>query len=258
MSRTITFAVAGATGRLGRHIVDVLTERGYETVPMSRACGVDIVTGQGLAEALTGVDVIIDAASWPASDQQAAAEFFHASTRALHEAGRKAGVSHIVVASVIGADRFAAGFLAAKQVHEQLSLAGPLPARILRAAQFHEYVAEHLDRQQDGVAHIPAWPSQPVSARTVAEALADLALSPDAPAHPTPETPIPEIAGPRKETLAEAAALLGARRGIRVIAVDTPDANDPDAETYAGGGLLPSPHAKLAGPSFEEWVASRG
>ncbi|MEV5497952.1 NAD-dependent epimerase/dehydratase family protein [Nonomuraea fuscirosea] len=244
-----TFAVAGATGRLGRHVVDVLTERGHQVVPMSRATGVDIITGEGLAEALTEVDVIIDVASWHASDQEAATEFFRTSARNLHEYGQKAEVAQITVASIIGVDKATAGFLAAKKVHEELLLSGPIPVRILRAAQFHEFVGQLLDWQQGDVAYIPDLPTQLVACRTVAEELVDLALNPGEPA---PRTPIPEIAGPRKEILAEAARLLGARRGIKVVGVD--GSGMPDAEIAAEGGFLPSPHAKLAGPTFQEWL----
>jgi uncharacterized protein YbjT (DUF2867 family) len=247
---TSKFAVAGATGRVGRHVVDVLAERGHEVVPMSRATGVDIVTGSGLAEALAGVDIIIDAASWPTNDQQAATEFFVTSTRNLHEAGQKAGVGQIVVVSIIGIDRFTAGFLAAKRMHEEASLLAPLPVRILRAAQFHEFVGALLDWQQGEVAYIPNWATQLVAARTVAEELVELATDRDAPAQPA--APFPEIAGPRRENMAEAATLLGARRGIKVVAID--DRDDPDAETWASGGALPSAHAKLAGPTFQQWL----
>ncbi|MFI7636177.1 SDR family oxidoreductase [Nonomuraea sp. NPDC049400] len=243
------FAVAGATGRLGRHVVDVLTERGHQVVPMSRATGVDIITGEGLAEALTEVDVIIDVASWHASEQEAATEFFRTSARNLHEYGQQAKVVQIAVASIVGVDKATAGFLAAKKVHEELLLSGPLPVRILRAAQFHEFVGQLLDWQQGDVAYIPALPAQLVACRTVAEELVGLALDPG---EPTPGTPIPEIAGPRKETLAEAAALLGARRGIKVVGVD--GSGMPDAELAAEGAFLPSPHAKLAGPTFQEWL----
>ena len=231
---------------------------------MSRATGVDIITGEGLAEALVGVDVIIDAASWHSPDQQATTEFFSTATRNLHEAGQKAGVGQIVVVSIIGIDKFTAGYYAAKLVHEEANLSGPLPARILRAAQFHEFVGQLLDWQKSDVAYIPTWPSQLVAARTVAEALVDLATDPDAPAQPAPGTPFPEIAGPREETPDKAAKLLGARQGIQVIGVDVRtggngaqlglDPDDPDAEAYASGGLLPSPHAKLAGPTFQEWL----
>jgi uncharacterized protein YbjT (DUF2867 family) len=252
---TTKFAVAGATGRVGRHVVDVLTERGYDVVPMSRATGVDVITGDGLADALVGVDVIIDTASWPYNDQQAATEFFRTSARNLHEAGQKARVGQVVVVSIIGIENFTAGFLASKPVHEAAHLDGPLPARILRAAQFNEFVGQILDWQEGDVAYVPSWPSQLVAARTVAESLVDLATDADAPAQLAPGTPIPEIAGPREENLAEAAKLLGARRGIEVVGVDDPD--DRDAEIYAKGGLLPSPHAKLAGPTFREWLATQ-
>ncbi|GAA5056657.1 uncharacterized protein YbjT (DUF2867 family) [Thermocatellispora tengchongensis] len=242
-----TFAVAGATGRLGRHVVDVLTERGHQVVPMSRATGVDIITGEGLAEALTGVEVIIDVASWHSSDQDAATEFFRTSARNLHEYGHQAGVAQITMASIIGADKATAGFLAAKKVHEERLLSGPLPVRILRAAQFHEFVGRLLDWQQGEVAYLPALPTQLVACRTVAEELVDLATAPAAPG-----TPIPEIAGPRKEIMAEAAQLLGARRGIKVVGVD--GSGMPDAELAANGAFLPGPHAKLAGPTFQEWL----
>lgn len=91
-----------------------------------------------------------------------------------------------------------------------------------------------------------------MAAHTVAEELVDLATDPDAPAQPAPGTPIPEIAGPRREIVAEAARLLGTRRGIQFIGVDNPGL--PDAEYAAGGGLLPGPHAKLACPTFQEWL----
>jgi putative NADH-flavin reductase len=68
-------AVAGATGRVGRHVAAVLTERGHEVVPMSRSQGVDVITGEGLAAALAGVDCIIDAATGPSAEQRVATEF---------------------------------------------------------------------------------------------------------------------------------------------------------------------------------------
>ncbi|NJP92892.1 epimerase [Nonomuraea sp. FMUSA5-5] len=249
MSTTYTVAVAGATGRLGRHVVDVLTEQGHRAVPMSRATGVDVITGEGLAAALAGADVIIDVASWHDSDQDAATEFFRTSARNLHECGQKAHAARIAMASIIGADKATAGFLAAKKVHEEVLLPGPLPVRVLRAAQFHEFVGQLLDWQQGDVAYVPALPTQLVACRAVAEELIALALAPEEPA---PGTPIPEIAGPRQEIMAEAARLLGARRGIKVVGVD--GAGMPDAELAAAGAFLPGPHAKLAGPTFQDWL----
>jgi uncharacterized protein YbjT (DUF2867 family) len=250
-------AVAGATGRVGRHVVDVLEERGHDVVPISRSLGVDLITGKGLAEALAGVETVIDAATQPANDKDAAAAFFTTSTRNLHEVGKEAGVQRIVVVSIIGIDRFTSSFLAAKQVHERAMLAGPIPARILRAAQFHEFVGEVVDwGRQDGVSYVPTMRTQLVASRTVAEALADLATASEWAAAETNAAPIPEIAGPRAERFDEMARVLAAHRGdpVRIEGVANPA--DPDAELYEQGALLPGPHATLAGPTFEEWLES--
>ena len=181
-------AVAGATGRVGRHVVDVLRASGHDVVAMSRSGGVDVVTGDGLAAALAGADAIIDAASGSSPDQQAATEFFTAAARNLHQAGQQAGVQRIVVVSIIGIDRFSAGYNAAKVAHEKAMLAGPIPVRILRAAQFHEFVAQIVDWGRQGeVSYVPKMRTQLVAARTVAEALADLATGPGRP--PCPNRP---------------------------------------------------------------------
>jgi uncharacterized protein YbjT (DUF2867 family) len=249
-------AVAGATGRVGRHVVDVLTERGHEVVAMSRATGVDVITGDGLADALAGVECVIDVATGPSPDRQTATEFFTTSTRNLQEAGERAGVQRMVVVSIIGIDKFTAGYSAAKLDHERAMLGGPIPARVLRAAQFHEFVAQLMDWGRRGdVVYVPKMRTQLVAARTVAEALVDLAADPDAVPAPA-GAPTAEIAGPREESLVEMATLLAARRGdpVRVEGVSDPD--DPDHGLNESGALLPSPHATLAGPTFEEWLAT--
>jgi uncharacterized protein YbjT (DUF2867 family) len=250
-------AVAGATGRVGRHVVDGLTERGHDVVSISRSLGVDVVTGEGLAEALAGVETVIDAASQPAPDQDAATAFFTAATRNLHEVGEQAGVQRIVVVSIIGIDPFTAGFLAAKRVHEQAMLAGPIPVRILRAAQFHEFVEQVVDwGRQDGVSYVPDMRTQLVAGRTVAEALADLATAPDSAAVGTSTAPFPEIAGPRAESFVEMARLLAARRGDAVRIEGATNPADPDSDLYEQDALLPGPDATLAGPTFEEWLGT--
>jgi uncharacterized protein YbjT (DUF2867 family) len=248
-------AVAGATGRLGRHIVDVLEERGHEVVPMSRSTGVDVVTGEGLAEALEGVETVIDSAAYPLNEQGPATDFFVASSWNLHQLGAQAGVKRLVVPSIIGIDRFSAGFLAAKKVHEQALLEGPIPVRILRAAQFHEFVEPFVDwvGQQNGVKYLPNMQTQLVAARTVAEALVDLATNG---ASAGASAPFPEIAGPRAETLVGVATLLAARRGESVRIEGVTDPADPDGGAYESGGLLPGPDATLAGPNYEEWLES--
>jgi uncharacterized protein YbjT (DUF2867 family) len=246
-------AVAGATGRVGRQTVEVLEAAGHDVVPMSRSTGVDVVTGEGLSEALAGVDCVVDAASWPSPEQGPATEFFIAAARNLQEVGERAGVQRIVVVSIIGADRFATGYIASKIPHERAMQSGPIPVSILRAAQFHEFVPLFLEWGRQGdVIYVPHMRTQPVAARTVAEALADLANG----SAPAPETSIPEIAGPREESLVEVAKLVASRRGDSVRIEGVSDLDDPEQALYASGALLPGPDAVLAGPTFEQWLES--
>jgi uncharacterized protein YbjT (DUF2867 family) len=245
----VKIAVAGATGRVGSHVVDLLEAAGLDVVAMSRSSGVDVVTGHGLAKALAGVECVIDAASGPSPDQKEATEFFTSAARNLHEAGERAGVQRMVVVSIIGCDRFTAGYNAAKVAHEQAMLSGPIPVRILRAAQFHEFVAQLVDWGRRGdVSYVPRMRTQLVAARTVAGVLADLATN--------PESSSSEIAGPREEALVDMATLLAARRGDPVRIDGMSDPADPDSDLYENGALLPGPDATLAGPTFEEWLSS--
>jgi uncharacterized protein YbjT (DUF2867 family) len=245
-------AVAGATGRLGRHLADVLAERGHEVVPISRATGVDVITGTGLEAALQGVEVVVDAATGPSAEQQPATDFFVTAAHNLQKAGVRAGVREAVVVSIIGTDRFAGGYGVAKVAHEQAWRSGPIPVRIVRAAQFHEFVGQLLDWGSRGdVTVVPQMRTQIVAARAVAEVIADV-IAADAPGADVSGTI--EVAGPQEEDLLALATELAARRGspARVEAVRDP--SDPDAEMQATGGLLPGPGARLVGPTFRQWL----
>jgi uncharacterized protein YbjT (DUF2867 family) len=254
-SGTQKIAVTGATGRVGSHLVEILEQRGHDVVPIARSKGVDVVSGEGLDEALAGAETIIDTATPPTSDQEVATAFFTASARNLQRAGAAAGAKRIVVVSIIGIDKFHSGYNAAKLAQEQALLEGPLPARIVRAGQFHEFVEPLLGWTiQDGVAHVPEMQTQLVAARVVAEALADAAEEAE-----VENGRLTEVAGPRAERLADVAAVLFASQGESVEIRETrggllADPGDPDAAAYAEGAALPNPGAKLAGPSFEEWI----
>src|SRR5215213_4569851 len=256
-SKSQKIAVTGATGRLGSPLVELLQQRGHDVVPIARSKGVDVVSGEGLDEALAGAETIIDAATGPSPDQAEATAFFTASARNLQRAGAAAGATRIVVVSIIGIDKFRGGYNAAKAAQEQTLLAGPLPVRIVRAAQFHEFVDQLVGWMiQDGVAYLPEMRTQLVAARVVAETLADAAEEPE-----IQNGRITEIAGPQEERLADAAAALFAARGDSFEIRETrggplaaPD--DPDTAAYAEGGVLPNLGAKLAGPTFEEWLAA--
>jgi uncharacterized protein YbjT (DUF2867 family) len=250
-------AVAGATGRVGSPLVEILTQRGHDVVPIARSKGVDVVSGEGLEEALVGVETIIDAATGPSPDQHEATAFFTASALNLQRAGVATGAKRIVVVSIIGIDKFRGGYNAAKTAQEQTLLDGPLPVRVVRAAQFHEFVEPLVGWTiQDGVAHVPEMRTQLVAARVVAEALADAAEEPE-----IENGMITEVAGPQEERLAEAAAALFDSRGDSIEIQEgrggpLADPDDPDAAAYAEGAALPNPGAKLAGPSFREWLAT--
>jgi uncharacterized protein YbjT (DUF2867 family) len=247
-------AVAGATGRLGRHVVEVLEERGHGVVSISRTHGVDVITGVGMEQALTGVDAIIDAATGPSPDQDEATAFFTTATRNLHEAGHASGVRRMLVVSIVGIEGLKGGYSVAKLAHEKAARSGPIPTRILRATQFHEFVGQLLDwGTQAEVGYVGEVRTQLVAARSVAEALANLAA---APAWVPQDGPALEIAGPRAENLVDAATLLAAKRGrpAKVEIGANPAYPDPDAAANANGGLLPGPGAILAGPTFETWL----
>jgi uncharacterized protein YbjT (DUF2867 family) len=243
-------AVAGATGRVGHHAVDVLEARGHDVVPISRSSGVDVITGEGLADALNGAEVIVDVATGPSPEQEAATEFFTTAAKNLQEHGSRAGVQRIVTGSIIGTDNYKGGYGAAKIAHEQATLSGPVPAQIVRAAQFHEFVPLLIDWGRQGdVSYVPVMRTQLVAARTVAEVLSDVVEAPL-----SGDAAIAEVAGPREERLVEVAKLYMERSGDSVRVEERSDRDDPDRQINEGGGLLPGPNAILAGPTFEEWL----
>ncbi|WP_040811493.1 SDR family oxidoreductase [Nocardia concava] len=245
-------AVTGATGRLGRHVVEVLAEQGHEAIAIARSGGVDIVTGAGLAAALTGVEVIIDVASTPSPEQRTATEFFTAAARNLQRFGAEAGVRRLVVVSIIGIDGSTAGYNAAKLVHEQAVLAGPIPAQIVRSAQFAEFVGQLVQWGTRGdTASVPRMRTQLVAARSVAETLVDFATAADL---EISGAPFPEVAGPREENLAEMARLLADRLGAPARIEEVSDPGNPDRDVFENGGLLPGPGAILAGPTYRQWL----
>jgi uncharacterized protein YbjT (DUF2867 family) len=160
--------------------------------------------------------------------------------------------------SIIGIERFTGGYLAAKVAHERALRAGTVPVRILRAAQFHEFVGQVVawGRQGD-VSHVPRMRTQLVAARSVAESLADLATSDDEQGAKAGDSFL-EIAGPRVENLADAARRLVARRGDRLRVEPATNPADPDWPLYESDALLPGPGAIVAGPTFDEWLERMG
>jgi len=217
-------------------------------VQISRSKGIDVITGEGLVDALRGVDTVVDLATGPSPDEKEATDFFLTATRNLQQAGVEAGVKRILLVSIVGIDRFTSGYNAAKLAQEKAALEGPIPTRIVRATQFHEFVGQLLDWGRQGdVAYVAAMRTQPVAARALAEVLAELVETSEA------TGPTLEVAGPRAERLAELARMLVAERG-ESLEVNETNEFFPEGDLYDSDAPLPSPDARLVGPTYEEWL----
>ena len=177
-----------------------------------------------------------------------ATAFFTAAAGHLHRAGTAAGARHLVALSIVGIDRVPGfGYYEAKLRHEEAVLAGPVPASVLRATQFHEFPAQILRRTRKGpVAPVPRLRVRPVAAATVGEALVALAGT-------GPVGSAGELAGPAEDDLVAMARRLATRRGVRVAVVPV-RAPGPSGRAMRDGALLPSPGARIEGPTFSAWL----
>src|ERR1700759_598407 len=138
--------VIGGTGLIGSKLVTKLRSDGHDAQAASPATGVDIITGQGLAEALQGAQVVADVSNAPNWDDAAVLEFFQTSARNILAAETAAGVGHHVALSGVGTDQMqASGYFRAKLIQEEAVLAGDVPATILRATQFFEFIPRIAD-----------------------------------------------------------------------------------------------------------------
>ena len=134
--------IIGGSGLIGKKLVHNLRQHGHEVVPASPSSGVNTLTGEGLKEALTGAQVVVDVANSPSFEDKAVLEFFETSGRNLLAAEADAGVGHHIALSVVGTDRLlASGYFRAKMAQENLIKASPVPYTIVRATQFFEFVS---------------------------------------------------------------------------------------------------------------------
>ena len=244
----LKIAVAGGTGVVGRHVIEGARELGHEVVSISRASGVDLTTGTGLASAVRGSNVIIDVSNSGSSNRKSATAFFINSTRNLHLAAKAAGISHLVVLSIVGIDKAPGlGYYDAKRAQEREALNGPVPTSVVRSTQFHEFAGQLVARLSIGpVVGLPSFPVQPVAARSVAVRLVEIAGG-------DPESTSWEIGGPEEIELVSAARQTLAKRGVHraVIPVRVPGAL---GRALRGGALLGTSATKVVGPRFSEWL----
>ena len=243
-------AVAGGTGTVGRHVVEVARERGHDVVVLTRSSGIDLVSGTGLDETLRGVDVVIDASNLNSTSAKKATEFFTTVTRNLLAAEERAGVHHHVSLSIVGVDRAPYGYYAAKVAQERAVEAGTVPWTILRAMQFHEFAGQMLDGLTVAGVHLaPRVRTQPVAAREVGERLVELAEG-------APVGRAPDFAGPRQEHLEDMVRKLAHARDLKgpVLAVSLPG---KQFAAMRRGETLPGPDATIGHQTFDQWLAEQ-
>jgi uncharacterized protein YbjT (DUF2867 family) len=211
--------VVGASGLIGTKVVGLLEGEGHEVVAASRSSGVDVLTGDGLAGALSGANVLVDLLNSPSFEDDPVMEFFTASTTNLVAAAKAAGVSHYVALSIVGVDGLPdSGYMRAKVMQENIITESGLPHTILRATQFAEFTDAITDSMTVGdEVRVPDALIQPVAADEVAAAVARAAVA-------EPLNGVANIGGPEKISFERMARDVLARRGDDKTVIVDPEA----------------------------------
>jgi len=240
--------VIGGTGLIGSKVVEKLKQNGHEAIAAAPNTGVNTITGQGLAEAMAGAQVVVDVSNSPSFEEQAALDFFQTAGRNITAAEVKAGVHHHVALSVVGTDRLQdSGYFRAKLAQEQLIKASPIPYTLVHATQFFEFLRQIAEFSVvDGSVRLPPVMFQPMAADDVASAVAKLALG-------EPANDVIEIAGPETFTLDEAI-----RQVLRHDGDDREVVADPMAPYYgvqvSEKTLVPEAGARLGSTKLDWWL----
>lgn len=240
--------VIGGTGLIGSKLVKLLRQRGQEVLAASPDSGVNTLTGEGLAEALAGAQVVVDLANSPSFEDAAVLRFFETAGRNLLAAEATAGVRHHVALSVVGADRLPeSGYLRAKLAQERLIETSGIPYTILRSTQFFEFMGRIADSATDGSrVRLPTALVQPIVSDDVVAVLADLVLGP-------PVNGRVEVAGPDKFQLDELVRrVLDYRNDTRTVTGDS-HARYFGAELN-DDSLVPGMQHRLGTTRFETWL----
>ncbi|KCZ94084.1 SDR family oxidoreductase [Hyphomonas johnsonii] len=240
--------VIGGTGLIGSKTVQGLRDRGHDVVAAAPSSGVNTLTGEGLADALAGAEVVIDVANSPSFEAKEALAFFETAGRNLLAAEAAANVRHHLALSVVGTDRLSdSGYFRAKQAQEKLIRKAPIPFTILHSTQFFEFIRSIINAGADGevVRLSPAF-IQPVASDDVANALVDLALG-------RPLNGMIEIAGPKRYEIDVLAREVLAADGDNRKVIADPNAQYFGA-TLQAETLTPGDHPRLGATHFETWL----
>lgn len=247
--KKLKITVIGGSGLIGSKVVALLRTKGHEVLAAAPSSGVNAVTGEGLAEALAGAQVVVDVSNSPSFEDRAVMEFFEKSNTHLLAAEKAAGVAHHVALSVVGTERLqASGYFRAKLAQETLIEASPIPWTIVRATQFFEFAGAIAQASTSGevVKTAPAL-FQPIHSSDVAEAVADAAMA-------APLNAISEVAGPEAIPLDEVLRqYLQAHGDARQVIADP-------AAGYFGTpvddhSLTPGKNPRLGKVRFADWLA---
>lgn len=240
-------AVIGGTGLIGSQVVRILNAAGHEAVPHSPSTGLDLLSGKGLADALTGADVVVNLTNSPTFDEASPA-FFQATMDNLLAAAAAAGVGHAVILSIVGAELVPdLVYYRAKVLQEDILKAGPVPYSVVRATQFFEFMAAVLSwTSDDTTVRLPATPVQPMAAADVAQAVADVSVG-------APLRGTRDVAGPEVFTLDELGRITLTANGDQRTVV-----TDDTAGMFAaapGDALIAKDGAVIAKTTYREWLA---
>jgi uncharacterized protein YbjT (DUF2867 family) len=241
--------VIGGSGLIGKKLVNKLRQQGHEVVAASPSSGVNTLTGEGLAEAVAGAQVVVDVANSPSFEDKAALEFFETSGHNLLAAEAAASVGHHVALSVVGTDRLQEmGYFRAKLAQENLIKASGIPYTIVRATQFFEFMGGIAQSGTVGQSvHVSPALVQPIAAEDVADALADVTLG-------APLNGMIEIAGPERVGLDEfVGRFLRASKDPREIVTDA-QARYFDL-VLNDQSLTPGVSARITPTRFEDWLS---
>jgi uncharacterized protein YbjT (DUF2867 family) len=242
-------AVIGGTGLIGSQVVKILNAAGHEAVPQSPSTGLDLLSGQGLDEALEGADVVANLSNSPTFDDASPA-FFRTTMDNLIGAAAKHGVGNVVILSIVGAELVPdLVYYRAKVLQEDLLKSGPVPWSIVRATQFFEFIPSVMTWVvDDNGVHLPATPIQPMASADVAAQVADVCAGPAL-------NGTRQIAGPEVFRLDELGKITLAAQGDQ-----RPVVTDDTAGMFAaapGDALIAKEGAIIAKTTFRDWLASR-
>jgi uncharacterized protein YbjT (DUF2867 family) len=240
--------VIGGTGLIGSKLIEKVSAHGHDAVPAAPQTGVNTLTGEGLADALAGADVVVDVSNSPSFADDDVMRFFVTSTSNLLEAEQEAGVKHHVALSVVGTGTLPeSGYLRAKAAQEDLIKQSGVPYSIVRATQFYEFTRAIADASTiDGKLHLAPVHYQPMASDDVASAVGRAAVG-------APLNGVKEIGGPEKVRMDQfIAAVLAQSDDTRELVVDE-HARYFGTE-LANESLVPGPGAELGSISYEVWA----